>query len=209
MHHPGKMGHKKKQISTGFTSHPAALFRLWNEMCTFITQRGMHLFILNQTQVFYPLSLDITPIPRHIPAVVSWLKVPNVIYIWTLTCKISGLSLFFLNKNLVNKASNHTPLMSPPLMRTFPRLSSSPSFPPSLFLSLSLSGVTCSLTSGRLSLNSTNVTFNEAVGWNYRSVTHIRAHLHRKHSRQTPRLKTVSLVSVIVVVTVSDTIWHC
>lgn len=71
MHHPGKMGHKKKQISTGFTSHPAALFRLWNEMCTFITQRGMHLFILNQTQVFYPLSLDITPIPRHIPAVVS------------------------------------------------------------------------------------------------------------------------------------------
>lgn len=194
MHHPGKMGHKKKQISTGFTSHPAALFRLWNEMCTFITQRGMHLFILNQTQVFYPLRLDVTPIPRHIPAVVSWLKVPNVTYIWSLTCKISGLSLF-LNKNLVNKASDHTPLIYPPLMRTFPRLSSSPSFSPSLFLSLSLSGVTCSLTSGRLSLNSTNVTFNEAVGWNYRSETHIRTHLHRKHSRQTLRLKTVSLVS--------------
>lgn len=85
---------------------------------------------------YFILSV-LTPIPRHIPAVVSWLKVPNVIYIWTLTCKISGLSLF-LNKNLVNKASDHTPLMSPPLMRTFPRLSSSPSFPPSLFLSLSL-----------------------------------------------------------------------
>lgn len=132
MHHPGKMGHKKKQISTGFTSHPAALFRLWSEMCTFITQRGMHLFILNQTQVFYPFSLD--SYSKTYSSCCFLIKSPKCDF-WHV--KLAGCP-FFLNKNLVNKASDHTPLMSPPLMRTFPRLSSSPSFPPSLFLSLSL-----------------------------------------------------------------------
>ena len=151
-------------------------------MCTLITQRGLHLFILNQTQVFYPLRHI-----RHIPAVATLVKVPNLTYIRILTCKISGLSLF-----LANKTSDHAAwcillwwgrfLVFLPLCLSFS-------------LSLSLSGVTCSLTSGRLSLNSTNVTFNEAVGWNYRSVTHIHTHLHRKHSRQTQRLKTVSLFS--------------